>query len=134
MPNQTPIPAASICVFRGTQVLLVKRANALGRGLWSLPGGKVEQGETAEIAAVRELAEETGLEARVLVLVGNYELDAPPRGYLIACFVARHSGGEPCAGSDASDAKFIEIENLASYALAPNSYEAISAARVIMDV
>ena len=59
--NPRPIiKAASACVWRGDEVLLVQRASALGKGLWSLPGGKLEAGETLHAAAHRELREETG--------------------------------------------------------------------------
>ena len=95
MPNQSPILAASTCVFRGCEVLLVKRGQALGRGLWSLPGGKVEAGETAESAALRELAEETGVTARVVGLVGDYTINAGQVIYAISCFAAEHVNGEP---------------------------------------
>ena len=57
---QRPILAASAVIFRGHRVLLVQRGQELGRGLWSLPGGKVEHGERTKAAASREVMEETG--------------------------------------------------------------------------
>ena len=129
-----PIRAASACVFRGRQVLLVKRANAIGRGLWSLPGGKIEPGETADACALRELFEETGIGANLVGLVGNYDISAGIFHYTIACFAAWHLNGEPQAASDAMDAKFIAVEDINAYTLAPNTREAVSAACVLMRV
>ena len=134
MPNQSPILAASTCVFRGCEVLLVKRGQALGRGLWSLPGGKVEAGETAESAALRELAEETGVTARVVGLVGDYTINAGQVIYAISCFAAEHVSGEPCAASDAADAKFVSLERIDELPLAPKTIEAIAAARALLMV
>ena len=134
MPNQMSINAASACVFRGREVLLVERGNTLGRGLWSLPGGKMEPGETAVEAALRELLEETGVTARVGGLVGNYEINAGQAHYKIACFAAWHENGEPKANSDARDAQFVALEDLDSYELAPNTREAVSAACILMSV
>ena len=134
MPNQSPILAASTCVFRGRDVLLVKRGQAFGRGLWSLPGGKVEFGETAEAAALRELVEETGVSASIIGTVGQYEIVAGQIHYLITCFAARHVNGEPCAASDAAEARFVEPEALGGLPLAPNTYEAIAAARALIMV
>lgn len=134
MPNQMPIRAASTCVFRGRQVLLVKRANAIGRGLWSLPGGKIEPGETVDACALRELFEETGIGANLVGLVGNYNISAGIFHYTIACFAAWHLSGEPLAASDALDANFIAVEDINAYTLAPNTREAVAAACVLMRV
>src|SRR5262249_19102285 len=60
-----PRAAVSGAIFRGGQVLLVQRGRAPAKGLWSLPGGHIETGETAAEALVRELMEETGITARL---------------------------------------------------------------------
>ena len=132
MPNQSPILAASTCVFRGREVLLVKRGQALGRGLWSLPGGKVEAGETSESAALRELAEETGVTARVVGLAGDFTINVGSVVYAISCFAAEYIGGEPRAASDAAEAGFVSFEKIAGLPLAPNTQEAIAAARALL--
>ena len=67
---------ASIAVFKGDTVLLVQRARAPFRGLWSLPGGSIEPGESAREAALRELKEETGITAEIEGVVENVELTA----------------------------------------------------------
>ena len=134
MPNQSPILAASTCVFRGQDVLLVKRGQAFGRGLWSLPGGKVEYGETAEAAALRELGEETGVSASIVGTAGQYEIVAGQMHYLITCFAALHLNGEPSAASDSAEARFVAPEALGGLPLAPHTYEAIAAARALVRV
>jgi len=104
-----PILAASAAVFRGPLVLLARRARGPAAGLWSLPGGKVEPGETLESAAVRELGEEVGVAADMVAVVGTREVirhDA--EGRLIAHFVvvahaARWRSGEPQAGPEAAE-------------------------------
>ena len=112
----------------------MQRANALGRGFWSLPGGKVERGEAAVEAAMRELLEETNITARVVGQAGVYEINAGLVNYRIVCFAAWHENGEPQAGSDASDARFVAVEDIDTYTLAPNTREAVSAARVLLSV
>lgn len=134
MQNQMPIRAASACVFRGRQVLLVQRGNALGRGLWSLPGGKIEPGETADACALRELLEETGVCARLVGLVGNYHIHSGLIQYSIACFAAWHLTGKPHAASDAVDARFVDVQDINEYSVASSTREAVSAACILMSV
>jgi 8-oxo-dGTP diphosphatase len=84
------------------RLLLVQRANEPGRGLWSLPGGRVEPGEDDAAALVREMAEETGLMVQPGDLVGRVR-----RGvYEIADYRCRVVGGTLLAGDDALDARW----------------------------
>ena len=89
------------------RILLVRRANEPGRGLWSVPGGRVEPGEDDHAAVVRELAEETGLTVRPGRLVGIVH-----RGpYRIADYLCITAPGTPAAprpGDDADDARFVD--------------------------
>lgn len=105
------VHAAGVVCFRGDQVLLVRRANPPLQGQWSLPGGRLEQGETAQAAALRELREETGVEARLLGLIEIVDtiMGDPERLFLLHDYAAAWASGEPAAADDASDAAFVPI-------------------------
>ncbi|RZT84100.1 ADP-ribose pyrophosphatase YjhB (NUDIX family) [Pseudonocardia sediminis] len=100
------------------RLLLIRRGNEPGRGLWSVPGGRVESGEDDHTALVREMAEETGLSVSVGPLVGSVE-----RGrYRIAdylCSVEHPDGaaGSLRAGDDATDARFVDAAAFAALPL-----------------
>jgi ADP-ribose pyrophosphatase YjhB (NUDIX family) len=98
------------------RLLVVRRANEPGRGLWSIPGGRVEPGEDDPTAVAREVVEETGLEVEVGRLVGEVERDGPNgKLFVIRDYQAQAVGGALEAGDDALDAKFVsreEFENL----------------------
>jgi 8-oxo-dGTP diphosphatase len=97
------------------RLLLVQRANDPGRGLWSLPGGRVEPGEDDVTALVREMAEETGLVIRPGDLVGRVR-----RGpYDIADYRCHVVGGALRAGDDALDARWCDAAALERLPLVP---------------
>jgi 8-oxo-dGTP diphosphatase len=99
----------------GGRLLLVRRANEPGRGLWSLPGGRVEEGEDDAAALVREMAEETGLVVEPGPLVGRVR-----RGpYDIADYRCRVLGGVLRAGDDALDARWCDAAAMARLPLVP---------------
>lgn len=97
------------------RVLLVRRANEPSRGLWSIPGGRVEAGESAEEAARREVREETGLDVEVGTLVGTVDLGP----YVVDDFLATVVGGTLVAGDDASDVAFFSADEVRALALSP---------------
>lgn len=107
-------------MFRGDQVLLVERGKPPLAGIWSLPGGHIEPGETAKAAAQRELLEETGLSASILGLVEAVDVirhDANgvlTAHYLIAVFLARDTAGDPVAAADAAAAAFVPLDRIAA--------------------
>jgi 8-oxo-dGTP diphosphatase len=86
------------------RLLMVRRATEPGRGRWSLPGGRVEPGETDAEAVIRELREETGLEVVPGELVGSVERPARTGIYLIFDYAAEVAGGVLRAGDDAAAA------------------------------
>lgn len=120
-----PRCAASAAVFRDGRVLLVQRGRGALAGLWSLPGGHIEPGETASAAAVREVREETGVEAELAGLLDVHDVilqrdDGTLRAhYLIVVFYGRWRGGEPSPGSDERAAGFVAVEHLADLARYP---------------
>lgn len=107
-----PQAGAGVVCLRGGEVLLIRRGKAPRLGEWSLPGGRIEWGETAADAARRELSEETGVEAELLGLldvVDGLFADAGgtlERHYVLVDYAARWVAGEPVAGDDAAEARF----------------------------
>ncbi|WP_428149282.1 NUDIX hydrolase [Brevundimonas sp.] len=108
----TPVPAVGVVCLRGDEVLLIRRGTPPRIGEWSLPGGRIEPGERAVDAALRELREETGVEARILGLVDVVDGIFPEAGrhYVLIDYVAEWTGGEPVAGDDAAEAVFLPVE------------------------
>ena len=113
-----PRAAASAVLFRGEAVLLIERSSSPAEGLWSLPGGAIEMGETAEDATRREVHEETGLIAHIEGLAGVYDvIDRDEAGavvlhYVIVCYYGRADDGEPSARSDAHQARFFALDKI----------------------
>jgi 8-oxo-dGTP diphosphatase len=110
-----PVPGVSAAIFRGDEVLLIKRGRGHYAGLWSLPGGHIEPGEKAVDAALREVREETGVTAAILGPAGIH--DVILRGcngtleahYVLAVFCGAWQAGEPVAASDAAAARFVSL-------------------------
>lgn len=106
-----PVPAVGVVCLRGEEVLLIRRGAPPRLGEWSLPGGRIEPGEGVRAAALRELREETGVEARLIGLIDVVDGFFPDAGrhYVLIDFVAEWISGEPVAGEDASDAAFVPV-------------------------
>jgi 8-oxo-dGTP diphosphatase len=109
-----PVPTVGVVCLRADQVLLIKRGNPPRQGQWSLPGGRLEWGETTAAGALRELKEETGVAAELLGLVDVVDgvFPARPGGeitrhYVLIDYAARWISGEPVAGDDAAEARFV---------------------------
>ena len=116
MSEPFPRPTAGVVCLRGGEVLLIKRGNPPRQGQWSLPGGRIEWGETTEAAALRELKEETGVEAVLTGLIDvvdgvmtSRETGEVTRHYIMVDYAARWLSGEPVAGDDAADARFFPL-------------------------
>jgi 8-oxo-dGTP diphosphatase len=114
--GEDSVPCVGGLAYDGSgRLLLVQRANEPGRGLWSLPGGRVEPGEDDAAALVREMAEETGLVVQPGDLVGRVH-----RGtYEIADYRCRVLGGTLVAGDDALDARWCDAATLLELPLVP---------------
>lgn len=110
------------------RLLLVRRGRPPGEGQWSLPGGRVEPGETDEAALVREVREETGLHVHVGTLLGIVQRDGPGGiVYDIRDYAVTVSAGTLAAADDASDARWVSGEELASLPLTGGLRETLSA-------
>lgn len=130
-----PLVGIGVVLIKPDSVLLVRRGKPPAAGAWSVPGGAQKLGETAEEAARRELREETGLEAGAMALactVDSIHHDAAGRvqyHYTIIDFAAAWIGGDPCAGGDVTDARFVAFEDLSPYSLWSEAHRAIRIAR-----
>lgn len=114
-PLEVPCVGAVVLDERG-RLLLVRRGHAPSRGLWSVPGGRVEPGETEEAAVVREVAEETGLTVAVGALLGRLRIPAGDLAYAVADFACRPTdpGQQPVAGDDADEVAWVDAHGLAT--------------------
>jgi 8-oxo-dGTP diphosphatase len=138
-PGQWPVCGVSAIIFRGRDVLLVERGRGALKGRWSPPGGHIEPGERAWAAALREVREETGVEAEIGGLVDMHEvlLHADDRRltahYVLAVFWGRWRAGEPIAGSDAAAACFVAPNELHTYPLTDGAANLIEHARSLAE-
>jgi 8-oxo-dGTP diphosphatase len=109
-----PVPAVGVVCLRGDEVLLIRRKNPPRRGEWSLPGGRIESGERAVDAALRELREETGVEAEITGLLDVVDGLFPDVGrhYVLIDYAARWLAAEPVAGDDAAEARFVPLDEV----------------------
>lgn len=112
----TPVPAAGVVCLRGDQVLLIRRGRPPRVGEWSLPGGRIEPGERAADAALRELVEETGVRADLAGLIDVVDGLFPEIGrhYVLIDYLALWREGEPVAGDDAAEAAFHPVSDIDS--------------------
>jgi 8-oxo-dGTP diphosphatase len=129
-PDQ-PIVGVGAIVFKGDEVLLVRRGKEPALGEWSLPGGAVEVGETLEEALRRELLEETGIEVEILGLSAFLERIFPDTAgkisyhYVLLDFLCCYRGGEPQAGSDVLELCFTPLPFLKNFGLTKHAREVI---------
>ena len=105
-----PKVAVTCIVEREGKVLMVRRGNQPGYGLWSIPGGYVDRGEVVEEAAAREVLEETGLEVEIGHLLGLFSEEGHP--VIVAAFAARELGGQLTTGPETLDVGFFSPNEL----------------------
>jgi ADP-ribose pyrophosphatase YjhB (NUDIX family) len=134
--SASPTLAASAACFRGGKILIAKRIRP---ALWSLPGGRIEPGESPEEAARRELKEETGVEAEIVGLAGEREVTLKDEGggvaarFKIFAYAARWRAGEAKPGPEASEVAWVDPEALADYKTTEGLLPIVLEARRILD-
>ena len=129
-----PIACVGVVVFRGDEVLIVKRKNPPNAGSWSIPGGRIKPGEEVEAAVHRELFEETGVRAKIVGKIIDLDVAFDGVPYRLHDYAAIWIKGEPVAGDDASEALFVPLNNLDKLDLWDKTTEVIHAGtRMIND-
>ena len=133
-----PRAAASAAIFRRDKVLIVERGKDSAAGLWSLPGGHIEPGETAAAAAAREVREETGVIAEITGLIDVHNAilhndDGSLRAHYVLCvYYGWWQTGEPIAASDARTARFVDPAELEDYRLTPRIADFVAHAQRVL--
>ena len=114
MPPRGPRVAVDAILVERGKLLVVSRGRDPFRGQPALPGGRVELGERAEEAVLREVLEETGLKVRIASLVGVYsDPGRDPRGHTISiAYAVARMGGVPKAGTDAAAVQWVDLSRL----------------------
>jgi len=138
-PPQPPHPqlAVSAAIFRDGKILLVRRARSPAKGFYSLPGGRVEFGETLHVALHREVDEETALKIEIVDLAGWREVVPGTSGgghYLIMSFAARWASGEPVLNDEHDDFRWLAPDALGDLKVTGGLQEIIEAARRVLRV
>jgi 8-oxo-dGTP diphosphatase len=131
---ERPFLAVSAAIVRAGQVLVVRRARSPADGLFSLPGGLVEIGETLTQALIREVREETSLTIEPVGLAGFREAiardrdDQVERHFVILPFAARWLAGEPVLNEELSEARWLRPAELAGLPTTPGLAEIVASA------
>ncbi len=131
---QRPYLAVSAVIVRDGKLLVVRRARQPALGVYTLPGGVVELGETLTEALEREVREETALTIEPVALAGHREVivrdgqGRVERHFVILCFAARWRAGEPVLNEELDDARWIEPAELAGLRTTEGIAETVAAA------
>jgi 8-oxo-dGTP diphosphatase len=130
-----PQLAVSAAIFRDDRILLVRRARSPAKGFYSLPGGRVEFGESLHTALHREVDEETALKIEITGLAGWREVLPAAAGgghYLIMSFAARWRSGEPILNDELDDFRWLPPDALGDLQMTGGLQEVIQSARHLL--
>ena len=128
-----PIPCVGVICFRGEDVLLIQRGTAPRKGEWSIPGGRIEDGETEPDAALRELYEETTIRATLGPKVEIIDAVFEGKAYTLHDYLAVYVSGTPISGDDAAHAEFVSPDRLDALGMWPKTLEVIEHARAVFN-
>ncbi|MGQ9760038.1 MAG: NUDIX hydrolase [Candidatus Methanomethylicaceae archaeon] len=123
---ERPLVGVGVILIKDHKILLVKRGHEPNKGMWSIPGGLIKLGETAEDAAVRETMEETGLKITLGQIVGIFNVVARDEEgrvkyhYVIIDYLGEVVGGTLTAGTDVTDVKWFRLEELDEIQTSPS--------------
>ena len=134
-PQPRPQLAVSAAVFRDGKVLIVRRARSPSKGVYSLPGGRVEFGETLQAALHREVAEETALKIEIVDLAGWREVVPAAEGgghYVIMSFAAHWQSGEVVLNEELDDHRWLAPDALGEFKTTPGLEDIIQSARRVL--
>jgi ADP-ribose pyrophosphatase YjhB (NUDIX family) len=129
-----PFLAVSAAIVRDGKILVVRRARPPANGLYTLPGGVVEAGETLEEAVAREVLEETSMTIAPVALAGVRETiahdgdDRVERHFVILCFASRWLSGEPILNEELSEARWLDPAEIADLQTTPGLADIVAAA------
>src|SRR6202045_884875 len=130
-----PQLAVSAAIFRDGKILLVRRAKSPARGFYSLPGGRVEFGETLHTALRREIAEETALTIEIAGLAAWREVLPTTEGgghFVILSFAAHWSAGEPALNEELDDFQWIAPDALGELKTTPGLLDVLRSAQRVL--
>jgi ADP-ribose pyrophosphatase YjhB (NUDIX family) len=133
MSEQRPIPGVGVAVIKDGALLMVKRGRGPNAGMWAIPGGKVDYGESMPAAAIRELREETGIVAEIerVIWVGDAigPGDPPDWHYTLVDYLARMTGGRLEAADDAELVAWVPLDQVLDLPVTPTMPDLVEALR-----
>jgi ADP-ribose pyrophosphatase len=126
-----PLVGVGTVTIKNGRILLIRRAFEPGAGKWSIPGGLVEVGEKLSEAAVRETAEETGIQVEVLELINVFDMidldghGKPKYHYVLVDFLSKPVGGKERPSSEVTELRWVTFEEARSMDLTKTARKAL---------
>jgi mutator protein MutT len=123
------VVGVGVILIEEGRILLVRRGREPGKGLWAVPGGKVEWGEPMRQAAAREVVEETGLEVEVGEVMWVGEVIEDAYHIVLVDFAGRVVGGQMVASDDADEVRWVDLDVVDDLPLTPTMRDLIDSLR-----